>query len=263
MKKKYYCTSKNVGEFYEIAHSHVLEKISSLLKENQELKSEFFLTTYHNERNREYPIYKITYKGYIFVCFMIKARGIAQKNLNKYILNISDIISKKIEKEELEECRVKINKKEMEKETYVIYDNEKDRYKIGRTNNIKTRMKTFKNTIKNPELIFHSNQDIEKYLHSVFKELNIFGEWFKLSKTELEFLDVIFRLDYSLTGFHSNYNSLKKITSENSCSIKQLKKYKKLINFENDKEEIEKYKEEIIIGTFELWKGYNRFLSKS
>ncbi len=71
---------------------------------------------------------------------------------------------------------------------YIIKTNEF--YKIGRTNNIKRRIKELESL--NPfdvELILYQkklySRTVEAFLHAEFRDKNIKGEWFKLSELDL------------------------------------------------------------------------------
>ena len=70
--------------------------------------------------------------------------------------------------------------------TYIIYDDKY--YKIGKTKNLKNRMESMKTSNPHIKLLLFLDKDIEKDLHVKFKDRNITGEWFNLSKEDLEYL---------------------------------------------------------------------------
>lgn len=85
---------------------------------------------------------------------------------------------------------------------YLIHENMNDSYKIGRTKNISTRSKLF--SIKLPfdwqfEEIIETDACVylEKELHNKFSEKRINGEWFTLSKRDVDYFKAgIFEDEY-------------------------------------------------------------------
>lgn len=68
--------------------------------------------------------------------------------------------------------------------TYVIKDEIKGLFKIGKTKNLKARLSAFCNEHLYYELIV--NRDLEKKLHALFYDKRIEGEWFELTAEDLE-----------------------------------------------------------------------------
>lgn len=83
-------------------------------------------------------------------------------------------------------------KKKIKKQiTYLIYHKILKRYKIGRTFDIKERIKNF-NLWKDEVNIIHIiNYDIENKLHRKFKEKRLQWEWFDLNNEDVEYIKSI------------------------------------------------------------------------
>ena len=98
---------------------------------------------------------------------------------------------------------------EINKEGYVyfIYDYTRNRVKIGKSKNPKTRITDFK--IANPgiELLYSIKTDnytkLEKDFHNLFNNKRIVGEWFNFSITELKeiFPDISKDFDYAASPY--------------------------------------------------------------
>ena len=73
---------------------------------------------------------------------------------------------------------------------YIIQSKETGQFKIGKTKNIKRRLKQLQ-TGSSGELViideFKTNypNKLEKYLHNIFKHENTIGEWFTLCYSEV------------------------------------------------------------------------------
>lgn len=66
--------------------------------------------------------------------------------------------------------------------TYILIDKDSDFVKIGRTENIKQRLATLKNSSgRDLELFYLFNSNIEANLHDLFSEFRKSGEWFCVS----------------------------------------------------------------------------------
>lgn len=72
--------------------------------------------------------------------------------------------------------------------TYIMTDNT-GLYKIGRSSNIETRLKQL--SIGNPSLILllYIEGNYEKDLHDKFANKHVKGEWYRLSKSDLKWID--------------------------------------------------------------------------
>lgn len=74
---------------------------------------------------------------------------------------------------------------------YLIYDRGNGLYKIGRSINPATREKTLQSEKPNLQLIWISSltdKKNEKILHDLFKSKRVRGEWFRLSKPDIEII---------------------------------------------------------------------------
>ncbi len=123
----------------------------------------------------------------IYISFMMVESHFAKSFIKSYIKNlqsvkheyISEVFSKNIPAETGKEGYV-----------YFIYDYTRNRVKIGKSKNPKTRITDFK--IANPgiELLYSIKTDdyskLEKDFHNLFKNKRIVGEWFNFSITELK-----------------------------------------------------------------------------
>ena len=78
-------------------------------------------------------------------------------------------------------------------EDYFYIIKNEGKYKLGFTSNIKKRYKNYKSHLGNVDVIFiykgSDSNNIESYLHSVYKDKRIVGEYFSLSDNDL--LDII------------------------------------------------------------------------
>jgi hypothetical protein len=82
--------------------------------------------------------------------------------------------------------------------TYVMYDTSNHYYKIGKSVNVTKREKTLQSQKPTIEAILFKEGDIELKLHQFFLDKRIRGEWFKLSKNDIETLKNDFSfIDYS------------------------------------------------------------------
>lgn len=70
--------------------------------------------------------------------------------------------------------------------TYVIFDKLSFLFKIGKSKNITRRLKQFKTSNLNLELVLCIIGNEEKFLHTYFKNKRIGGEWFKLDYNDLK-----------------------------------------------------------------------------
>jgi len=86
---------------------------------------------------------------------------------------------------ELENNVIESKPKPKKIKTYLLkHDNEL--YKIGKSINPKNREKTLQAEDPNLELIHVIGINVESSFHEIFKEKRVRGEWFKLSKEDVE-----------------------------------------------------------------------------
>lgn len=93
--------------------------------------------------------------------------------------------------------------------TYIMLDTVNGFYKIGKSINITKREKTLQSEKPSIKAIFFVCGDIEKHLHSLFNNKRIRGEWFNLSKKDIETLihDFDF-IDIEKYKSNKNYNEI-------------------------------------------------------
>lgn len=238
----YITNSLEFSKNFKISHTEVFGKISLFLENETAGEESFALSEYTNERNRKYPIYEIALSGYILLAINLTALSGKHSFLNDFKRNFSLFVSEKITFEELKSCVPKKEIRNIEQKTYIIYDKHRKLHKIGRTVEIDRRMKAVKNVVPDIELICVCNNDLEILLHNCFKEKRINGEWFDLNENDIEDIKRVFKIQFNSVGFNNLLNEIKEITSENSVACNQLKEFKKLINFEEDADEINKFK---------------------
>jgi hypothetical protein len=110
--------------------------------------------------------------------------------------------------------------------TYVIKANEV--YKIGKSKNVDKRIQSLKTALPNLEIIHVIEYDVEKFLHKKFENQSVGGEWFTLSKKDLEYLCTTnFFTHHAKTKAKLNSN-----TDLNYSFIYDKKEFNKLQNFE-------------------------------
>lgn len=74
------------------------------------------------------------------------------------------------------------------KKSYIIKDKNTGLYKIGKSNNPKNREKTLQAEKPTYQLIKTFNKNWESHLHKKYKEQRLRGEWFNLSKLQVEYI---------------------------------------------------------------------------
>ena len=106
--------------------------------------------------------------------------GEEKLNRSDEIADVSDLISQTI----------KSYQKPLHSEfkTYLMYDTSRMFYKIGKSKNPKIRERTLQAELPTVALICVIENDIESYLHEKFKIKRIRGEWFRLSKNDVEYI---------------------------------------------------------------------------
>jgi len=75
------------------------------------------------------------------------------------------------------------------KKTYVMYDNNTNLYKIGKSHSIIFREKTLSSQMPLIKTILYSDLDYENILHEKYAEKRVRGEWFNLDANDI--LDII------------------------------------------------------------------------
>ena len=96
---------------------------------------------------------------------------------------------RKIDYEEYFENQLKkIRERNSQIKTYIIKDNTNNTYKIGRSKDPLKREKTLQSEKPNLKLIKIFENNIEKELHELYKDCRLRGEWFKLSKVQLQYI---------------------------------------------------------------------------
>ena len=69
--------------------------------------------------------------------------------------------------------------------TYIIYDETRGIFKIGKSKNVKKRFKQLRTGNLDISLVLVILEDHEKYLHQLFNEKRYKGEWFLLNRDDL------------------------------------------------------------------------------
>lgn len=74
--------------------------------------------------------------------------------------------------------------------TYLIKSDILNLHKIGKSENLKLRIKSLASLVKdkNLQVVITFDTDIEKFLHDTFKDKHIKGEWFNLNNDDLNFI---------------------------------------------------------------------------
>ena len=70
-------------------------------------------------------------------------------------------------------------------QTYILTD-ETGLYKIGKSKDVKRRVRSLMIGNPNIRLVARIPKDVESVLHDLFKEKRVAGEWFRLTKSDLE-----------------------------------------------------------------------------
>lgn len=78
------------------------------------------------------------------------------------------------------------NSQRVEKKTYLMLDSNTSLTKIGRSKNPRVREMTLQSEKPHISLFAICHKDVEKKLHSLYDSQRVRGEWFDLSKTEVE-----------------------------------------------------------------------------
>ena len=87
---------------------------------------------------------------------------------------------------------------------YIIKEDNRNRYKIGYTDNIKERIKTLKcgnSDYLFIKYLFEGNKNDEKKIHKYCLNYNIKGEWYKLNELN-KIIDYITQLNLKIIYKH-------------------------------------------------------------
>lgn len=155
--------------------------------------------------------YKSGYQTYCKQCCIDQAKIWYQENTEKANERVNQwyFDKSRSEGDEYKQFREKqnekrrkfreVHKREKQPCVYLIYA-ENGVYKIGRTNDIESRFETIKNISPIPvELILtinaENNRKLEMELHEKFSEKRYYNEWFRLDKSDVEYIK-------SLSGYN-------------------------------------------------------------
>lgn len=73
--------------------------------------------------------------------------------------------------------------------TYILYNSSNNLYKIGKSKDIATRIKSIQNGLGcDLRLVYLNNTDIEKLLHKLYEDNKVHNEWFKLNNDDLNLI---------------------------------------------------------------------------
>lgn len=93
-------------------------------------------------------------------------------------------VKPKTEQVKSEKNILEINKNK----TYLMKDNHNNLYKIGYSKTPKFRESTLQSEKPSIKMVKVWDYDIEKKLHDLYDEFRIRGEWFKLSKIQIQYI---------------------------------------------------------------------------
>ena len=85
-------------------------------------------------------------------------------------------------------CTDNINNDVVEQKTYLIKNKRNGLYKIGKSYNPKFREKTLQSEEPDISMVKIWDYDIEGFLHRKYNECRVRGEWFKLNKSQINFI---------------------------------------------------------------------------
>lgn len=72
--------------------------------------------------------------------------------------------------------------------TYVVKDVKSGYYKIGKSSDVKRRVKAMSASNPNLKIVCVINKDIENSLHKKFKDKKIYSEWFALNMRDINYI---------------------------------------------------------------------------
>lgn len=172
---KYYFEDNIVSNWIDVDYL-IIEFLESFNNFMMDYESGFY-----DYRYKENSKYKTTYH-------------IAEKNKKA---ETDDYLSAFHEKAVLEEEKESFNKKENINYVYLMIDHNTGYTKIGRSKNPSHREKTLQSQKPTIELMAYyiADKSIETYLHNLYKDKRVRGEWFNLKDDEIacikkELLDI-------------------------------------------------------------------------
>lgn len=132
-------------------------------------------------------------------------------------------------------------------QTYVVFS--RGLYKIGKSKNVETRLKSLKTANPDIELLYLINEDVEKELHLRFKDSKYKNEWFRLTENDLliieqdyyQFFNNQKRSEFSEIETEQEYLVMKSVErillwyDDKLCSELCNEISNKIVNFENRK----------------------------
>lgn len=90
----------------------------------------------------------------------------------------------------IEQARANVHEKQMvvkeSKKTYLIKNNRNGLTKIGKSIEPNTRLKTLQGEDPDLEILHITNDDIESKLHFIYRVKRKLGEWFNLTKKDIQ-----------------------------------------------------------------------------
>ena len=106
-----FCNSLQIAEEFMITHKQILEKIRNLTADIPTVKNEFEESEFTNERNRKYPLYHITRRGYMSLIMNLDAKSKESKIL---LMNKKELFIDAFEKMEQMLLKESNNKQNLE-----------------------------------------------------------------------------------------------------------------------------------------------------
>lgn len=86
----------------------------------------------------------------------------------------------------------------LNKKTYIMFDESTKMYKIGISENPRFREGTLRSEKPSVKLMYICDFNIEKFLHTKYKEYRVRGEWFNLTKDQIKEIVHLYQFkDYS------------------------------------------------------------------
>ena len=98
--------------------------------------------------------------------------------------SIEPILKQKTKQIKIKKHILKINKNK----TYLMKDNHNKLYKIGYSKTPKFRERTLQSEKPSIKMVKVWDYDIEKKLHNLYDEFRVRGEWFRLSKIQIQYI---------------------------------------------------------------------------
>lgn len=122
--------------------------------------------------------------------FVIDHKGLDNNVINQILENERTLLFKYIDNEKEIKKSLKQNKykKERNYKTYIMINTRNGFYKIGKSINPKYREQTLQSQEPEIDLIHIWEKDIESILHFKYKNYRLRGEWFKLTKKQINYI---------------------------------------------------------------------------